>query len=238
MKNILIKELLEMSEDYEREYPEAEAQNLVNFSAWLTNQVAANVSLADVSLGEHTGLLSPEVERYPMVSFSVGRYLSRCYRYFRNYTKKAFEDSLLLTYDDFICLAILAEVESITKMELVEATVNEKTSGMLVIKRLLDKNLAAQYDDEHDKRSKRLKITEAGRTLFREALIKMEQAIQLLQGDLTGQEQLHLLHLFTRLDKFHYPLFVKEKDTDLETLLQRGSRDSELGYKYQKNMKA
>ncbi|MBC8151511.1 MAG: winged helix DNA-binding protein [Bacteroidetes bacterium] len=103
----------------------------------------------------------PDAEMAPSL---LAQYISMTYRYVRHYVRKALAATPLITFDDFICLVILLETGSLTKMELIEATINEKPSGLLVIKRLLDAGFVQQVTDQTDRRSKRISLTPARRS--------------------------------------------------------------------------
>ncbi len=109
-----------------------------------------------------------------------------------------------------------------TKSDLIELTVNEKTSGMLVIKRLLDRGFVTQTDNTDDRRSRCITLTDEGLALLRTVQPFMDQATTMLTGDLTEHEQLQLGALLIRLEHFHRPLFLHHKDAPLNELLRLG----------------
>ena len=140
------------------------------------------------------------------------------YRYHKLHVKKALAGTPLITYDDFIYLALLAMNGSMTKMSLVGSTINEKASGELVINRLLKQDLLSQTQDPDDRRIRRLTVTPKGKQVLTAVLPAMSQATALLVGNLSQPEQQQLAHLLTKLDEFHKPLYLREKDTPLSQL--------------------
>lgn len=216
MDSTLLKQLLDVGDAFERVHPNANDRTLPAFLAWASAQPPAS-SEPTPSEPPHPYRAEAEV---PLLQTLVAEYLTKAYRYFRGYAKKALDAAPLLTFDDFISLAYLADRGSLTKTELIEATVNEKTSGMLVLKRLLDRGLVAQAPDAHDRRSRQLTITPAGLATLEAVQPAVNQATALLQGDLSAAEQQQLGALLARLIKFHGPLFKGHKEASLNELQQ------------------
>ncbi|MBC8081644.1 MAG: winged helix DNA-binding protein [Hymenobacter sp.] len=206
MNSALLKDLLDLGDAYERAYPDRADQTLPRFLAWSAQQPAG------AALPAVTPTPEPDYRYYhpdvPVLQTYVSHAVTKAYRYFRGYVKRVFETVPLLNFDDFITLAILAERGSLTKTHLVEMTVNEKTSGMLVIKRLIDNGFVTQTDDEPDKRTRRISVTPRGLATLRAAQPAMNQATRLFTGDLSADEQRQLGALLGRLDRFHEPIYL------------------------------
>lgn len=206
MNSTLLKDLLDLGDAFEAAHPDRATHTLPHFMAWAAQQQAtAAAPPAPVAPEPDYRYYHPDV---PLLQTYVSHVVTKAYRYFRGYVKKAFETMPLLNFDDFITLAILAERGSLTKTHLVEMTVNEKTSGMLVIKRLIDNGFVTQTDNEQDKRTRRITVTPQGLATLRAAQPVMNQATGLFTGDLTEDEQRQLGALLGRLDQFHEPIYL------------------------------
>ena len=214
MNTVLFKELIDLENAFEQQFPNAEDQTMTTFADWLSRQVPAKP--ADTGPGSRTYL--PPL---PTLATYIVQYLSMNYRYHKQHVKKALDGTPLITYDDFIYLVLLAMNGSMTKMSLVEANINEKASGMLVIKRLLDNELVTQTNDLHDHRVRQMAITEKGRDMLAQVLPIMAQTMTLFVGNLTEREQTELANLLTKLDQFHNPLFLHEKTTSIPDLYEK-----------------
>lgn len=202
MNTTLVKDLLDLGDAFEQAYPNPADQTKANFLAWAhTNQLDTPTL---VGLPSRYRYYSEEV---PVLQTMLAHLVTKLARYFRFYVKRAFETVPLLSFDDFIALATLAEQGSMIKTDLVEATINEKTSGMLVIKRLIDNGFVVQTDDEIDKRTRRLTITDQGKAMLRAVQPAMNEATASLKGDLTESEQRQVSVFLARLDKFHGPIY-------------------------------
>lgn len=220
MNNTLLKQLIDLGDAFEAEFTNPAEQTLPTFLAWASRTNVPgpplNADLAAILTRQRIYAL-PGLSVLPSV---VAHYLCLAYRYHRAHVKKALHNTPLLTYDDFIYLLLLELEGSMTKMQLVEHTVNEKASGMLVIKRLLDNEFVVQTPDPVDQRARRISITEAGRAILAQVTPAMHQALLLLVGNVPEAGQQQLANLLMRLDAFHKPLFLHEKETPLPQLIE------------------
>ncbi len=219
MKTSIVKDLLDLGDAFEQAYPDSAHQTTALFLAWASNR---EVSLPVASSEPPFSYYSPDV---PVTQTYLAHLITSLYYYFRLYVKKAFDKAPLLTFDDFIALATLAQEGSMIKTDLVEATINEKTSGMLVIKRLIDNGFVRQTDGDDDKRTLPLTITETGRAALEMFQPAMNEATALLKGDLTEAEQYQIIGLLARLRAFHHPIYqahLSHKDRPLAELARLG----------------
>jgi DNA-binding MarR family transcriptional regulator len=142
------------------------------------------------------------------------------YKYAKNYIRKAMANSVLQTPDEFGFLIVLITFPSLTKMELIQKNVMEKTSGMEVIRRLIRYGLVEQFDDEQDKRSQRVRITEKGKVVVYQLLPEMQKVGEVVGGDLNESEKLSLLYLLKKLDHFHHDLYTKTKQSNWDEVTE------------------
>ena len=223
----LVKQLLNMVEKFERQTHEKDME-LSNFAGFLNAQLqhSATANVNDIRFGdkeEEAQILAHQLDN------SIGRLFVYMSRYAKSYIKKALEDSLLQTPEDFTCLAILLTNESLSKTELINRNLQEKTSGAEVIKRLLAANLITQWDDQEDKRGKRLSITQKGKTLLYHVFNDMNYVGKIVAGNLTLAEKYTLHYLLQKLETFHYDLHtqksIRTKQDIFEITEQLGKAD-------------
>ncbi len=138
---------------------------------------------------------------------NIGRLITFISRYAKTYIKKVLEGTPLLAVEDFSCLGILSTHEHLSKSELIVLNVQEKTSGIQVITRLLNAELAVQWDDPDDKRGKRIAITEKGRKLLSVIFKDMADVSKIVTGTLTKPEKTTLLFLLQKLEHYHHELY-------------------------------
>jgi DNA-binding MarR family transcriptional regulator len=135
------------------------------------------------------------------------------------YTKKALKESNIKTVDEFSFLITLMTHNEMTKQELINLQIMEKTSGIEIINRLIRLEFIEQFDDEKDKRSKLLRITETGRRELMMILPRMNMVSKIVVGTLTKEEQNILTYLLRKLDHFHNDIYMHDKEKELEMIV-------------------
>jgi DNA-binding MarR family transcriptional regulator len=135
------------------------------------------------------------------------------------YTKKALKESNIKTVDEFSFLITLMTHNEMTKQELINLQIMEKTSGIEIINRLIRQEFIEQFDDEKDKRSKLLRITETGRRELMMILPRMNMVSKIVVGTLTKEEQNILTYLLRKLDHFHNDIYIHDKEKELEMIV-------------------
>lgn len=201
----LVHQLLNLVEQFEKESHQNDV-SLQDFTGFLINhleQTAPSETAPDVRFGEN------EIEAQKLayqIDNSIARLFIYMSRYAKSYIKKALEGTPLQTAEDFTCLAILLTHDNMSKGDLISRNLQEKTSGTEVIRRLLTAGLVQQWNDDKDKRGKRISITNEGKELLYVVFNEMNHVSKVVTGDLTYAEKLILQHLLQKLETFHYTL--------------------------------
>lgn len=189
-----------------------------------TEQNSTNISMEDfvgfLNKKYLERILTPQLVEVPAKN-NIGQLVAFMYRYAKGYIKKALEESTILTLDDFGYLAAVWQYGNLTKTQVIEKNIHEKNTGMEIIKRLINHQLLEQYDDEQDKRSKRLKITPLGQAEFFKSIDGMQKVSKIISGKLSDVERLQLFYLLNKLHDFHNPIFLNEKETSVDKLLEK-----------------
>lgn len=213
MDYAFLKQLLERAEEFERQHSTANGPpDVATFAAWLHGRSAASESVQDPGTPSLVPGMTPEAE--------IGKLLIFLTRYARSYIRQGLAGTPLLTPDDFAYLATVLGHQPLSKTELITRNVHEKPSGNEVIKRLLARGLVQEQPHATDRRSKLLTITEAGQDVLFQVFGRMDQAAQLIAGDLTPPERAQLLHLLQKLDAFHQPIYASPRASSFQELLQ------------------
>lgn len=214
-KNIkLIREILEYVEQYEVEVGNVD---LKEFSIYLRDKVipdeAANLS-SSFDQDDYLNYRS-----YPEIEFST--LLTGLFRFAKHYIKKAFQDTAIRTIDEFGFLATLLKEDSLLKNELINQHLLEISSGSEVLKRLIKNGLVQEFRDEHDKRAKRVSLTEAGRLEIFKAFGDMHKVSEIVIGNLTKKELIETLSVLNKLTFFHQHIHERDRNTTLNELHQK-----------------
>jgi len=199
----LIHELLNLVETLETENNGREV-SIQEFAGFLLSSVSSPVgelANSDARFGKEE--MYAQAIAYQLDN-NIGRLFVYMSRYAKSYIKKTLEGTPLQTGEDFTALAILLTHEHLSKTELISYNLQEKTSGMEVIRRLVAAGLVRQWDNVEDKRGKHIGITGEGRKLLYRVFVEMGHVSKMITGNLTEAEKMQLLYLLQKLENFHF----------------------------------
>ena len=137
---------------------------------------------------------------------NISRLLFFMGRYAKFYTKKAIAGTPLQTPEDFTLLAILLTHGEISKRDLINYNIQEKTSGMAVIDRLVAAGLIAETTDNTQR--KKIFITVTGKETLTKIFEYTSHVGKIVTGKLTIGEKLTLQYLLQKLEEFHQPVLL------------------------------
>jgi DNA-binding MarR family transcriptional regulator len=209
----LLTDVIEAYKQFQLSLPAGKKSSLVDFGVWVNTQ--------DYSKGRSVDSGHAEIIGRDDIDAELGKLIIYLNRYARLIIKKGLADFPELISEDFTYLYILMTAESMTKIQLIEKNVHEKASGLEVIKRLLKHRLIAERDDENDKRSKRVFLTDKGRATFFSTLETMGKVSAIIAGKLTREEKSQLFTLLKKLEDFHNPIFLNGKLLGIDDLLTK-----------------
>ncbi|PWS28302.1 MarR family transcriptional regulator [Pedobacter yonginense] len=217
----LIHQLITLVEELEVEQSGKEI-SLQQFTGFLLNKAssAPNGTNSEVRFGNND---EKTLEIAFQLDNNIGRLFVFMSRYAKLYIKKALEDTPLLTAEDFTALAILMTHDQLSKTELINHNLQEKTSGTEVIRRLISAGLVKQWDDTKDKRSKHIAITENGRELLYNVFKDMNNVGKMITGKLSLAEKFTLQYLLQKLEDFHLDHYERKtisSKSDLKNFIE------------------
>ena len=187
----LLHELLDLVERYEEFRGNAE-QSMSNFLRFADQSLEQQASTEESKTGSKGDAYLNAV---------IARDISFVYRYMRYLVRKAIKDTPLQTIDEYSYLITLMAKGEMTKTELNNYNVVEKTSGSEIIRRLLKSGLISQTRNLEDRRSLLLSITPEGRKVVKELLPRMQQSSDLLLRDLSWDQKTSGSEIIRRLLK-------------------------------------
>ena len=213
----LIHQLINLVAELEEESQGKQA-SLQDFTGFLLNKVGdptGNSHSSEVRFGDND---STALDIAYQLDNNIGRLFVFMSRYAKSYIKKALEGTPLQTADDFTALAILLTHPHLSKSELISHNLQEKTSGTEVIRRLVAWGLVRQWDDEKDKRSKHIAITDEGKQLLFQVFEHTNYVGKIITGRLTLAEKFTLQYLLQKLENFHLEHYEKKTIINKEDL--------------------
>jgi len=148
----------------------------------------------------------------------LGKALNRLSKMSIFYSKKNLMALELKTLEDFVFLRILTELGPLTKKQLIDSHITEYTTGIEIIKRLIQLGLVKEKENPDDKRATSIVTTAKGKAVLEKCYPYMEQIGSVIFGPLTDDESLQLAHLLIKLDSFHSNLYQHHRDSSMEEL--------------------
>lgn len=194
----LTKQLIHLLDRFIEERQEVDI-DLPSFLDWAKAQ---KVSETDNEAYQITGH-SLEVE--------IAAYIGRLSRYSNTYIKKSLEGLPFSTDMEFAFTAILDGAGKVGKTDLIRMMAYDKSSGMGVINRLIANGIIEEFPNPDDRRGKLLRLTKKGKQNVQFGYQKAPKAARLVSKPFTTIEKRRLLHLLKKLDDFHYPMYLNEK---------------------------
>lgn len=186
----ILKEIVHWLEEYQNEN-HSDDSNLGSFIIWLNSRLFSEGKAGKARQ-------SPE-----LINMELSFLLVMQNRYYKTYAKKVLGESELTSPDGFSFLYHLNHTDSFRKMELIKIHHLEPPSGIEVLKRLLNKGLIEEFDDEDDKRAKRIKITDKGKKVLQVVMPKMSEVFHLMTAELSLNEKLLMLAFLKQMNDFH-----------------------------------
>lgn len=213
----VLKQLIDHLYEFENQYQGDKDYNMTDFLGFLNaSQGHQPPNTRELAGGEEEWVRDNQDQ-----NTEIARMLVFIYRYAVIYFKKALKESNINTLDEFSFLIVLMTYPFLTKTELINKLIMEKTSGVEVIKRLLKQGLIREFDNPNDKRSIMVAITPKGKKELSELLPKMGLVGSVVVGNLNSTEISALSFLLQKLDYHHNDLFINYKGLSLEELSQK-----------------
>lgn len=197
----LIKDVLDLVEQFQQDNASVSANEVDDFKSWVaTKYISENSNNDPYWEGKELGRSADSM---------INTLLVHMNRYAKSYSKSAIFGSDFSTQEDFIYLINLKSHGEMTKIDLVKKNVHEKPAGIQIINRLIAQGWVNQTDSEIDKRSKVLKISTKGLEVLENQMGKIRKATEIVSGDLNHREKMELIRLLNKLNDFHQPIYNK-----------------------------
>lgn len=151
----------------------------------------------------------------------LGALVGRLAKYAHLYSKKAMQPLDFNSIEDPVYLLSLVQMGTPKKSELIYEMMAEFASGIDVVNRLVNMGLIDEFPDEHDRRSKRLRITPKGLEAIQECLPLMDRIANIAYGSLTGGEKALLVQLLSKLDRYHAEHYRQSRNAEFDEVYER-----------------
>ena len=217
MKKEILIELINLLDQFSSEKQGNEDYSISDFVGFLNSKIGSqDVAMRKIEGNAEPGLKILRTDSNTDTSILI----TLMFRYAKGYVKKALQNSPIQTADEFAFLITLMTYESLTKTELINKQIMEKSSGVEVIKRLISMQMIEEFADEFDRRSVRVRITPTGRQTIITVLPEMAKVSKVVVGNLTQPEVNTLTYLLKKLDYYHNDIFLNKRNLGLDELLE------------------
>lgn len=198
--------IIQLITDYKVFTEQLHSEDLLLFGEWLKQKYAppTNYTTDETEVNE-AGL---DV----MASYLLGGLTS----YVEAWVKLTYRDLPILSLGDFAIVKTVQYLQQPRKKDIMNQTIMERTTCMESIKRLIKIGVLKEYNDEKDKRVKRVLLTSMGEDMVAKLDQKMMNLSVLLMGDLSEIEKKSLLPLLQKLNNFHAELYQKKDSFDIK----------------------
>lgn len=186
----ILKELLEYLNRFKKEKGK-EVKDVKEFAIWLSKSVFQQDTRMVSDLDEND------------TDMELTFLLIMQSKYYKTYCKDALANSGINSPDEYSFLYHLSLVDSFRKMELIQIHLLEAPSGIEVIKRLLKKGFIEEFDDNQDKRAKRVKLTEKGREEIKKVTPQMQRVYKKMAAKMPQKEKLQVISLLKEQNDYH-----------------------------------
>lgn len=221
-KKEVLNQLIEHLFEFDKQY-QGDNYSMTDFVGYLNaNENTSQFTARELAGGEEEWVRNSQDQ-----NTEIARMLVFIYRYAVVYFKKAIKESTVNTLDEFSFLIVLMTYPYLTKTELINKLIMEKTSGVEVIKRLLKNELIHEFDNPNDRRSMMVAITSNGKRELAELLPKMGLVGSVVVGNLTQVEVSSLSFLLHKLDYHHHEIFINHRGLSLEELSQKSEAEKQ-----------
>lgn len=214
-----IKRLIDLWETFENE---TLRQDLSEFSEWLSQKIKVNPDLNQKQTGKNIkidrsyNLMSlkslPESMRFL-------EYTSRIAKLNDFYIKKFFADLPINNRLEYIFLHTVSQKESAKKTELINIHLVDYTTGMDIIKRLVNSGMLEEKPDESDKRAKLLIITDKGMSVLNQASKKISYENYMFLAGISTNKWKKTLPVLEEINYFHSEIYQLHNDKTPAELL-------------------
>ncbi|MGJ1203803.1 MarR family winged helix-turn-helix transcriptional regulator [Sphingobacterium lactis] len=220
-KKEILKDLVEHFFDFDSEFKGESEYTMADFVGYLNTRHNTQLSSKRNIAGTEEEWLKEDDD----ANTDISTLLVFMYRYAVVYFKKALKEGNINTLDEFSFLIVLMTYPSLSKTELVQKLIMEKTSGIEVIKRLLKNGLIEEFDNPNDKRSVLVAITAKGKEELAYLFPKMGLVGSVIVGNLTSAEISSLSFLLRKLDYYHNDIFLHHRNLSLEELRDKTAKE-------------
>jgi DNA-binding MarR family transcriptional regulator len=194
---------LPLINSWEQFMQETGSEALEHFAVWLLERGRRSDAVAAVeNIPQPYFSEKSEASGHAFHTAQAGYLIGRMTRFVRFYSKQMFQELGYSNSDEFGLLAAIDARGKRTKKSIILDQLQELTTGMDMLRRMVNQGWITETVNKSDKREKLLSITEAGRMQLFVTYRRLTEIPDVL-ADLPDDERQELVRLLDKLDRFH-----------------------------------
>jgi DNA-binding MarR family transcriptional regulator len=144
----------------------------------------------------------------PEINGLIGMSLGFIHNYMMFYSRKMFKNSSIYSIYDWGILVSLLPDKKLKKIDVLKQNILEKSSGNEILKRLLKQGFLIETENDSDKRSKLVSLSETGLIEIGKVSEDINNLSSTVVGNLDAKEKQFLFSILTKLHLHHNPVFL------------------------------
>ena len=184
------------------------------FGQWLIQNSIKETSYNNISINRPIDFDLPIYLKYEQSLDPEDHLLdliSRISRLHEFYIRKFLCNLPINTRLEFVFLYTIDLMGGVKKTEVINVHLVEFTTGMDIIKRLLNQGLIVESLKEADKRSKLVHTTEAGKAVLNKSLRQMDAEKEMFLACINSNKWKKIMSTLEELNSFHNSIYLKHK---------------------------
>jgi DNA-binding MarR family transcriptional regulator len=191
---------------FEEQYPNGSLEDFFRYQLALSGDLEKPAELE--------GKLIPDINGRLVIL------LRRIGRFHMAYSNKALEGTDIDQIEEFGILVTIFNMGNPIKSEAIYNNIIELSSGTNMLIRMKKRGLVTEYDDDEDKRVKRLKLTDKGVETLLKAKDKVLKVAYMMVHDLTDDDKQLCIQLLTPIDKRFSGMYQKQKNKTFDEIYE------------------
>jgi DNA-binding MarR family transcriptional regulator len=126
--------------------------------------------------------------------------MGRIHKLNMSYANNALEGTGLNQVEEFGMMLTIQQEKNPRKTDIIYANLFELSSGTDMLNRLKKRHLIKEYDDQDDKRSKRIELTPAGEKAIELCMIQMRKVAGMMTNDLSEDDKQLCIQLLKNIE--------------------------------------
>jgi DNA-binding MarR family transcriptional regulator len=214
-----LKQLIDLWEEYEDQSPQP---GLQEFTGWLNERVAEkpvkSVKSPYVRFSNPPELYAQTIHHFDDETLFL-EYISRIARFHEFYTRKFLEGLPINSRLEYQFLQTVHILQQAKKTDLISLLLVEYTTGMDIIKRLINNGLLTEIPNENDKRVKLLELTVEGKKLLLLADKRVKEERLMFLECINMNKWKKTMPFLKELSEFHNSIYSHHNNKPYSELL-------------------